>query len=74
MSKSSMKPIDGQVIRQYRELIEACAYQIVSDVENGDISAILELLKYCPAEKLIYYLPENEWKKFMREVKIDEIL
>lgn len=57
------------------ELIEACAIQIVDDVVNyGDISAIRELLKYCPAEKLVYYLPEDEWKKFMREIKIDEIL
>jgi hypothetical protein len=62
-----MKPSD--------ELIEACANQIVDDIiNNGDISAIIELLRYCPAEKLVYYLPEDEWKKFMREVKIDEIL
>jgi len=62
-----MKPSD--------ELIEACANQIVDDIiNNGDISAIIELLRYCPAEKLVYYLPEDEWKKFMREVKIDKIL
>jgi len=57
------------------ELVEACANQIVDDIINyGDISAVIELLKYCTAEKLVYYLPESEWKKFMREVKIDEIL
>ena len=62
-----MKPSD--------ELIEACANQIVDDIiNNGDMSAIIGLLRYCPAEKLVYYLPEDEWKKFMREVKIDEIL
>jgi len=62
-----MKPSD--------ELIEACVNQIVDDLTKfGDISAIVELLKCCSAEKLIYYLPETEWKKFMREIKIDEIL
>jgi hypothetical protein len=48
-----MKPSD--------ELIEACANQIVDDIiNNGDISAIIELLRYCPAEKLVYYLPDDE--------------
>jgi len=41
------------------DVIELALEQIVRDVENGDLSAIEELLKYVPEKNLIAYLPEE---------------
>ena len=47
-----------------QDLIETVLQQIVMDVRCGDSEAIEELLKFCPIENLIEYLPEEDWKKF----------
>ena len=41
------------------DLIELALNQIVRDVENWDLTAIEELLKFVPEENLIAYLPEE---------------
>ena len=41
------------------DLIELALNQIVRDVENWDLSAIEELLRFVPEENLIAYLPEE---------------
>jgi len=46
------------------DLIETAMEQIKLDVHCGDYEAIEELLKFCPIENLIEYLPEEDWKKF----------
>lgn len=46
------------------DLIETVLQQIVMDVHCGDSEAIEELLKFCPTENLIAYLPEEDWRQF----------
>jgi len=46
------------------DLIEIVLQQIELDVHCGDYEAIEELLKFCPLENLIEYLPEEDWKQF----------
>jgi len=41
------------------DLVELALEQIVRDVENWDLSAIEELLRFVPEENLIAYLPEE---------------
>jgi hypothetical protein len=41
------------------DLVDRVLDQIVKDCEGGDLTAIEELLKSVPREKLISYLPEE---------------
>ena len=41
------------------DLVDRVLDQIVKDCEGGDLTAIEELLKSVPCEKLISYLPEE---------------
>jgi len=41
------------------DYVELALEQIVKDVEDGDLSAIEELLKLIPEKFLIAYLPEE---------------
>lgn len=41
------------------QLIEAVLKQIVIDVKAGDLTAIEELIKDLPEEKLRWFLPES---------------
>ena len=43
-----------------QELIDTVLKQIVTDVQAGDLTAIEELLVYCPVDALKQYLPEGE--------------
>ena len=43
---------------QWIELRERVLEQIVKDVNNGDLTAIEELLVYCEEEAMRQYLPE----------------
>ena len=40
-------------------LIDAVLEQVVEDVRNGDLTALQELLVYCPVDALKQYLPEE---------------
>jgi len=46
------------------ELIDRVVDQIKLDVRCGDYSAIQELMKLCPVENLIAFLPEVDWRHF----------
>lgn len=41
------------------ELIETVIDTIQVDLQNGDIEAVEELLRFVPAENLLAYLPED---------------
>lgn len=47
-----------------QKLVDAVLERIKEDVSQGDLTAIDELLKFCPVENLIGYLPEEQWKQF----------
>jgi formylmethanofuran dehydrogenase subunit E len=49
------------------KLIERVLEQIKSDLFNGDVEAIEELLSFVPRENLIGYLPEEEWEQYENE-------
>ena len=49
------------------KLIERVLEQIKSDLFNGDVEAIEELLSFVPKENLIGYLPEEEWERYENE-------
>jgi len=42
------------------DLIDSVLFQIVLDVRNGDLTAIQELLVYCPVDALKQFLPEEK--------------
>jgi hypothetical protein len=42
-------------------LIEKVLKQIVIDVEDGDLSAITEMIENLPDRNLVSYLPESEF-------------
>ena len=44
---------------QWIDLRERVLEQIVKDVNNGDLTAIEELLVYCDEEAMRQYLPEE---------------
>lgn len=54
-----------------QDLIETAVRQIELDVHCGDVEAIEELLKFCPVENVIAYLPEVDWKPFTHLVAED---
>ena len=43
------------------ELIDAVIEQIKDGVNNGDVTAIEELLRFVPEINLIGFLPEQDW-------------
>ena len=48
-------------------LIERVVEEIKRDIDNGDVTALEELLSFIPKENLIAYLPEEEWERFENE-------
>lgn len=44
---------------EFVQLIDRVLEQIVEDVRNGDLTAIEELIVYCPRDALKQYLPEE---------------
>lgn len=47
---------------EWIDLRDRVLEQIVRDVEDGDLTAIEELLIYCDEEAMRQYLPEELWK------------
>lgn len=45
-------------------LLDTVISEIKRDIECGDVSAIWELLSFCPIQNLIQYLPEEKWGEF----------
>jgi hypothetical protein len=46
------------------ELVDRVIDHIKMDIEVGDLTAVDDLLKFCPIKNLIAYLPEEEWVEF----------
>ena len=44
-----------------QKLIDMAIEQIKKDIENGDLTAVDELLKHCSDKNLMFYLPEDLW-------------
>ena len=42
--------------------------RIKKDMREGDLTAVSELLEFCPNENLIGYLPEEEWEHFKSKI------
>lgn len=51
------------------KLIDRVIDQIKKDIQEGDETAIVELLWSTPLKNLIAYLPEEEWKEFNQLTK-----
>jgi len=56
-----------EIITEAREqmLLDRVVSRIELDLEQGDVSAIDELLAHVPKENLIQYLPEDQQKHFL---------
>jgi hypothetical protein len=48
-------------------LIDRVLVEIQRDFAMGDLTALDELLSFVPKEKLIGYLPEEEWERYENE-------
>jgi len=53
----------------FNELIEDVVDQIDSDIVNRDVEALEELLRFCPIENLINYLPEEKHEQYKKLLK-----
>ena len=50
----------GKLNTEWLDLRERVLEQIVKDVENGDLTAIEEMLVYCTEDAMRQYLPEAD--------------
>jgi hypothetical protein len=48
------------------EVIDNVIERIKEDIAQGDVTAIDELLRFVPDENLIWFLPEEEWTKYVK--------
>lgn len=48
----------------HQKLIEDVIVQIQQDLKEDNVECIEELLKYCPVENLVSYLPELDWEPY----------
>ncbi len=53
----------------FNELIEDVVDQIDNDIVNRDVEALEELLRFCPIENLINYLPEEKHEQYKKLLK-----
>ncbi len=60
----SYEKVKEEIINKKQKLIDAVLEEIKKDVTYGDLTAIEELLKFCPTKNLISYLPEETGEKF----------
>ena len=48
-------------------LVDDVLVRIQKDIEQGDLTAIDEMLRFVPRHILIGYLPEEQWEKHQRD-------
>ena len=48
------------------KLVSAVMKQMREDIQSGDTTCIFDLLYQVPADKLVNYLPEDQWEPFKR--------
>jgi len=53
----------------FNELIEDVVDQIDSDIVHKDVEALEELLRFCPIENLVNYLPEEKHEQYKKLLK-----
>ena len=56
-----LRPMIRKINDSSQALIDRVVEQIREDFDMGDIESLEELLRFVPKEKLIQYLPEEEW-------------
>lgn len=56
--------MEDKHMQLYQELIEEVIAEIHLGLQERDTEAIEELLRFCPTENLIGYLPERYHKNF----------
>lgn len=49
---------------KYEELVDEVIEELKSDIANGDVTVLDELLRMIPTKNLIQSLPEERWSKF----------
>jgi hypothetical protein len=54
-----MKKMEDKHMQLYQELIDEVIAEIHLGLQERDLEAIEELLRFCPTENLIGYLPER---------------
>ena len=50
-----------------QKLIDAVVEQIRSDVKQGDLTAVEELIKTLPYDRMLQFLPEDQWINHPKE-------
>jgi hypothetical protein len=64
-TKKLMGLLEGlNLPKQQKNLIDRVIKQIEDDFNNGDLSALEEMLMLTPKDVLIGYLPEEEWDTY----------
>jgi predicted transcriptional regulator len=63
-SKHTTMKTTIEVMVERKALIDAVIEQILKDVEDGDTTAVWELLSFIPYDNLLQFLPEEEWSKY----------
>lgn len=48
------------------DLVDRVISHIEKDIREKDVTALDELLKFCPVKNLVTYLPEEEWAEFSK--------
>lgn len=51
-------------------LVDEAIEQIKEQIENGDVTAIDELLRFVPIKNLIQFIPEENWMVYSNLAKI----
>jgi hypothetical protein len=53
----------------FNELIEDVVDEIDRDIVHKEVEALEELLRFCPIENLINYLPEEKHEQYKKLLK-----
>jgi len=49
---------------KFEHLLDAVCDEMKKQIDDGDWTAIDELLRFVPRENLINFLPEEDWKNY----------
>jgi hypothetical protein len=67
MLKLKMKKMGNEQL--FNELIEKVVDEIDRDIVHKEVEALEELLRFCPIENLINYLPEEKHEQYKKLLK-----
>lgn len=60
----SLDEILKEIREKKQKLVDAVMEEMERDFKKGDVTAIDEFLLLCPFDKLLQYLPEEQWENF----------